>query len=163
MCTRSRSGLLFLCLLALPISSAFAQGKTVLKADREAEEQRIRQLDRQWVAAVSKKDAVSIVQFYAAEARIMPANAPTARGRAAIAEFWRGFLELPGLDFSFEPQVIKVAEAGDLAYDVGTYSLSHGAAQARVQDRGKYLVVWEKVGGEWKAMVDTFNSDLPAR
>jgi uncharacterized protein (TIGR02246 family) len=145
------------------MSSAFAQGKSVPMADREAEERRIRQLDRQWVAAVSEKDAAAVAEFYAPDARIMPANAPAVRGRAAIAEFWKGLLELPGLDFRFEPQVIKVAEAGDVAYDIGTYSLSHGAAQARVQDRGKYLVVWEKVGGQWKAMVDTFSSDLPAR
>jgi ketosteroid isomerase-like protein len=85
-----------------------------------------------------------------------------ARGRAAFAEFWRGTLELPALDFRFEPQAIKVAEAGDLAYDIGTYSLGYGAAEDRVQDRGKYLVVWEKVGGEWKVMVDIDNSDLPA-
>ncbi len=163
MSTRSRSGLPFLCLLALPISGAFAQGKTVPKADRAADEQRIRQLDRQWVAAVSAKDAATIAEFYAPDARIMPANAPAVRGRAAIVEFWKRFLELPGVDLRFEPQVIKVAEAGDLAYDIGTYSLSYGAAQARVQDRGKYLVVWERVSGEWKAMVDTFNSDLPAR
>jgi uncharacterized protein (TIGR02246 family) len=159
----SRSLLLFLCLVGLPTSTVFAQGNTAPKADREAEEQRIRQLDRQWVAAVSKKDVAAIVEFYAPDARIMPANAPTARGRVAIAEVWRDILGLPGVDFRFEPQVIKVAEAADVAYDIGTYSLSHDATGGRVQDRGKYLVVWEKVGGQWKAMVDTFSSDLPTR
>jgi hypothetical protein len=29
-------------------------------------------------------------------------------------------------------------------------------------DTGKYVVVWRKVGGEWKAAADIFNSDLPA-
>jgi uncharacterized protein (TIGR02246 family) len=163
MSTRSRTLPLLLFLFALPANGALAQEKTVPKADREAEEQRIRQLDRQWVAAVSKKDPAAVAEFYAPDARIMPENVPAVRGRAAIVEFWKGFLALPGLELNFEPQVIKVAEAGDLAYDIGTYSLSYGAAQSRVQDRGKYLVVWEKVGGEWKAMVDTFTSDLPAR
>jgi ketosteroid isomerase-like protein len=69
---------------------------------------------------------------------------------------------LPGLSFTFQPQTIKVAHSGDLAYEIGTYSLSYDGDQGRVQDMGKYLVVWEKVDGDWKAMVDTDNSDLPA-
>jgi uncharacterized protein (TIGR02246 family) len=139
-----------------------AQGETVSKADREAEERRIRELGRRWVAAVEKKDVAAISEFYAPEARIMPSNAPTAKGRAAIAEFWKGLLTLPGVSFTFQPQVVKVAEAGDMAYEIGTYSLSFDDPEGRVQDRGKYLVVWEKVNGDWKAMVDIDNSDLPA-
>ena len=29
-------------------------------------------------------------------------------------------------------------------------------------DTGKYVVVWRKIGSEWKAAADIFNSDLPA-
>ena len=30
------------------------------------------------------------------------------------------------------------------------------------EDVGKYVVVWRKVGDEWKAAADIFNSDKPA-
>jgi uncharacterized protein (TIGR02246 family) len=162
MSSQSRSLPLFLSVLALPTTSASAQGKTVSKADREDEEQRIRELDRRWVAAVAKKDAAAISEFYAPEGRIMPSNAPTAKGRVAIAEFWKGLVSLPGVEFSFEPREVKVAEAGDMVYDMGTYFLSYDGPQGRVQDRGKYLVVWERVSGEWKVLVDIDNSDLAA-
>jgi uncharacterized protein (TIGR02246 family) len=162
MSSRSRSLPLFLCLLVLPTTSALAQGKTLSKADREAGERRIRELDGRWVAALAKKDAAAISEFYAPEGRIMPSNAPIVQGRGAIAEFWKGLLALPGVSFDFRPQVVKVAEAGDMAYEVGTYSLSYDDPQGRVQDRGKYVVIWEKIDGDWKAMVDIDNSDLPA-
>ena len=29
-------------------------------------------------------------------------------------------------------------------------------------DTGKYVVVWRKIDGKWKAAADIFNSDLPA-
>jgi len=28
-------------------------------------------------------------------------------------------------------------------------------------DKGKYIVIWKKVDGEWKYYRDIFNSDLP--
>jgi hypothetical protein len=30
-----------------------------------------------------------------------------------------------------------------------------------VRDRGKYVVVWRKVRGDWKVAADIFNSDGP--
>ena len=47
------------------------------------------------------------------------------------------------------------AEGGSLSYT--------GADGKVVNDRGKYLEVWKKVGREWKCSFDAYNSDLPAR
>ena len=49
-----------------------------------------------------------------------------------------------------------------MALDRGTYRLTVAAAGAPQRDIGKYVVVWRKVGGEWKAVADIFNSDLPS-
>jgi ketosteroid isomerase-like protein len=35
----------------------------------------------------------------------------------------------------------------------------NGTAQT---GNGKYVVVWRKIGSEWKVAADIFNSDLPA-
>ena len=57
---------------------------------------------------------------------------------------------------------------GDLARVTSFYaeggSLSYTGADGKVvNDRGKYLEVWKKVGREWKCSFDAYNSDLPAR
>ena len=149
------------CFIAVAVAAAsfaFAQDR---KVDRKAEEQRIRELDRAWVAAVAKKDAAAVAELYAEDGRLMPPNAEAAVGRRAVEETWGQLFKLPGFSLTFEPHHIEVAEAGDMAYDVGTYSLSltPGGGAGRVQDRGKYLVVWQKVGGDWKVKADMFNSN----
>ncbi len=71
-------------------------------------------------------------------------------------------MQTPGFDLTFVPEQIIVSSSGDMALDRGTYRLAvapNGTAQT---DTGKYVVVWRKVGGEWKAAADIFNSDLPA-
>jgi ketosteroid isomerase-like protein len=50
-----------------------------------------------------------------------------------------------------------------MAADIGTYDLSFDGKSGRVQDKGKYVVVWRKIGGEWKAVADIFNTNLKAQ
>ena len=70
-------------------------------------------------------------------------------------------MQTPGFDLTFVPEQIILSSSGDMALDRGTYKLTvapNGTAQT---DTGKYVVVWRKIGGEWKAAADIFNSDLP--
>ena len=92
----------------------------------------------------------------------MPSNTPIAKGHEAVQKTWASLMGLPGFDLTFTPEQIIISSSGDMALDRGTYKLSlapNGKAQT---DTGKYVVVWRKVGGEWKAAADIFNSDLPA-
>ena len=59
---------------------------------------------------------------------------------------------------------VEVARSGDLAYVTGTYELSETDAKGKpMTDKGKYLEVWKKqVDGNWKCVIDMFNSDLPS-
>ncbi len=129
--------------------------------DHHSEEQQIRALIRRWVEAVGRKNAAEIAKFYAPDGRFLVPNAPIAEGHEEIAAMWDVLLQLPNAALSFGPTVIEVAQAGDMAYDLGTYSLNHDGPSGRVDDRGKYVVVWKRVDGEWKAAADILNSDLP--
>lgn len=130
-------------------------------ADVAAEAQAIRDVNAQWLAAVSARDAAATAAIYLPEGRLMPPNAVSALGSAAIAEFYRGIFELPNLSVSWTQDLVEVAESGTLAYDVGPYSLAYDGPSGRVEDRGKYLVVWKKVNGQWRVAAESFNSDLP--
>ncbi|MBV8169180.1 MAG: DUF4440 domain-containing protein [Alphaproteobacteria bacterium] len=142
-------------LACLVSTAAPAQQKT-------SDEQRIRQLDRDWVAKVAAKDLAGTVAFYAKDGVLMAPGAPPAEGTAAITEGWRGILGLPNGSLTFAPTRVTVAKSADLAYEVGTYSLAFDGPKGRVQDQGKYVVVWMKEGRAWKAAADIFNSNLPA-
>ena len=75
---------------------------------------------------------------------------------------WQDFFAKSGFELKIEPAKITVAQAGDLAYELGVYELAFDGEQGPVRDRGKYVVVWKKVDGDWKAAADIFNSDGPA-
>jgi ketosteroid isomerase-like protein len=100
--------------------------------------------------------------MYTEDGAVMPPNAPIGKGRAAIQQTWASMMNTPGFDLTFTPEQIVISESGDLALDRGTYQLAIAPSGKTMNDTGKYVVVWRKVGGEWKAAADIFNSDLPA-
>ena len=128
-----------------------------------ADEQAIRgQVDR-WLQLVKAKDAAGIAALYAEDGAVMPPNAPIGKGRAAIQQTWASMMQTPGFALTFAPEQILVSASGDMALDRGTYSLTIAPDGTTQTDTGKYVVVWRKIGSEWKAVADIFNSDLPAR
>ena len=119
------------------------------------------QVDR-WLQLVKAKDAAAIAGLYAEDGAVMPPNGPIGKGRDAIQKIWASMMGTPGFDLTFTPEQIIVSSSGDMALDRGTYKLAIAPKGTPQSDTGKYVVVWRKVGGEWKAAADIFNSDLPA-
>ena len=143
-------------------SANTVEGNGAAAVDTRQDEQAIRgQVDR-WLQLVKAKDAASIAELYAEDGAVMPPNGPIGKGRAAIQKTWASMMQTPGFDLTFVPEQIIVSSSGDMALDRGTYKLSVAPNGTAMTDTGKYVVVWRKIGGEWKAAADIFNSDLPA-
>ena len=146
-----------ICVGLLMLASALG---TALGAGSE-EEQRLRDLDKQWSNAAASKDAARTAAFYAADGSMLPFNGPIVNGRDKIQEAWAGLMAKPGFSIHFEPTRIVVAKSRDVAFDMGTFELTmsddHGKPATVV---GKYLVAWAKQkDGHWKAEADCFNTD----
>ncbi len=131
------------------------------RVDTRAEANAIRELDRRWQAAVAARDIEATLSFYAPDAVEMPANTPTIVGQEAIRKWFESWLLDPNVSNTFSPEVIEVAASGDLAYDRGTYQFAMDTPEGRVEDVGKYVLIWKKIDGEWKAIADISNSDKP--
>ena len=127
-----------------------------------ADEQAIRGHVDHWLQLVKAKDAAGIAELYAEDGAVMPPNAPVGKGRAAIEQTWASMMRTPGFSLTFVPEQIIVSSSGDMALDRGTYRLAVAPDGTAQTDTGKYVVVWRKIGSEWKAAADIFNSDLPA-
>jgi ketosteroid isomerase-like protein len=128
---------------------------------RAADAQTIRDLDAQWSKTAAAHDVDGTVAYYSDDASVLPPNAPIATNKEAIRAGWAASVG-PGVDFSFQSNKVEVASSGDMAYDVGTYAVSMKDEGNPVTDRGKYVAVWKKQpDGKWKAVADTWNSDLP--
>ncbi len=130
--------------------------------DTGADAQAIRGHVDHWLKLVKAKDAAGIAALYTEDGAVMPPNGPIGKGRAAIQQTWASMMQTPGFDLTFVPEQIILSSSGDMALDRGTYKLNVAPGGTAQTDTGKYVVVWRKVGSEWKAAADIFNSDLPA-
>jgi uncharacterized protein (TIGR02246 family) len=110
-----------------------------------------------FLSAFNSGNAAGVAMMYAEEAKIMPPNSEIVTGREAIQGFWQAVL-----DMGVAKAALKIVEAekhDDTAIEIGLYELS--AANDQVLDKGKYVVIWKKVEGEWKMHRDIWNSNLP--
>jgi len=65
---------------------------------------------------------------------------------------------------SWKASKVEVAKSGELGYIYGTYqdSVQDPKGGPPVRDTGKLVEIWKRQpDGEWKCIVDTYNSDLP--
>ncbi len=99
----------------------------------------------------------SLTAIYTEDAVVMPQGAPLARGADAIRD---GFAALGRMGItSFDLETLEVERAGDMASEMGRYTL-RGIDGSEV-DQGKYLVFWKEVGDTWRMHRGMFNSDSP--
>jgi uncharacterized protein (TIGR02246 family) len=132
------------------------------KTDLRAEAQAIRAQGRKYLEGAKNKDAAAIASVFAKDGVFLYPGMPLVQGQAAVREALTTFMQTPGFSLTFEPTRIEVAQAGDLAYEVGTYRLKMEPPEGRVDETGKYVSVWKKAGDRWEMVVDAPSTDLPA-
>lgn|ERR1043166_2941387 len=136
-----RIALLIAFLPGLP-SPAFAQ-----KAAIEA-------VNAKWVELFNKGDFAGVASLYTTDATALPPGSGMVKGRAAIETMWKGLAEQAG-----DPKIttLDVKPLGSsAAREIGTFSLK-AKGQTPQEITGKYVVVWEKVGRDWKLAIDIWN------
>ena len=116
----------------------------------------IEAMNAQFMAAFSHGDAASVAACYTEDAQLLPPNGETVSGREAIQEAMQGFIDA-GLKIRLE--TTEVEGHGDTAHEVGRATLT--GEDGQMIDQAKYIVIWKRVGDEWKLHRDIFNSNLP--
>ena len=133
---------LVIAIMAGLIAPAFAQ-----KAEIEA-------VNTKWMEFFNKGDFAGVASLYTVDATAFPPGSAMVQGRTAIAAMWKGMAEQVS-----DPKVttLDVKSLGpSAAREIGTFSLkTKGPTPKEVT--GKYVVVWEKVGGDWKLAADIWN------
>jgi ketosteroid isomerase-like protein len=123
----------------------------------------LRDLDAQWSKAAAAKDLEQTIAFYSDDAIVLPPNAASAATKEMVRNIWKDLFAVPGLVIGWKPSKVKLGHNGAMAWVSGGYELTMNDASGKpVNDRGKYLEVWEKQpDGNWKCAADMWNSDLP--
>jgi uncharacterized protein (TIGR02246 family) len=123
--------------------------------------QAIEQVNARFVEAFKAGDAATIASLYTETGRMLPPDATEISGREAIQAEWQSWIDGGFKDLTLEAQ--EVEASGDLAYEIGSFSLQVPAENNdMVTASGNYVVVWKRgAEGSWRLHVDTWN-DAPA-
>jgi len=139
-----RLALLSLC-LALGIAPALAQDKATIE-----------KLNSAWMAAFDKGDAAAVAAMYTEDAYVLPPGGEMVKGRAAIETFWRQAAQQMT---DAKLTIVDLLPLGtEAAREIGTVTLKT-KSQPPQEIAGKYVVVWRKLGGDWKLAADIWNSN----
>ena len=126
------------------------------KAQPPADKATIEKLNDAFVSAFNKGDFAAIGAMYAEDATALPPGGSMVKGRSNIQAFWtqagQGVSDV-------KLTTVDVKTLGpDSAREIGTFSLMTKGQQSQ-QVVGKYVVVWQRVGSDWKLATDIWNMD----
>jgi uncharacterized protein (TIGR02246 family) len=129
----------------------FAAG---LIAPAFAQQAEIEAANAKWIDFFNKGDFAGVASLYTADATAFPPGSGMVKGRAGIEAMWKGMADKVG-----DPKLTTLdvkALGPTAAREIGTFSLkTKGSPPQEVF--GKYVVVWEKVGNDWKLATDIWN------
>jgi uncharacterized protein (TIGR02246 family) len=133
---------LVIAVLAGSVAPAFSQ-----KAEIES-------VNAKWMEFFNKGDFAGIASLYTDDAIALPPGSGMVKGSAAIGAMWKSMAEKVS-----DPKVTVLDVkplSSSAAREIGTFSLkTKGPTPQEVT--GKYVVVWEKIGSDWKLATDIWN------
>jgi uncharacterized protein (TIGR02246 family) len=119
----------------------------------------LQKMTDRYVSALEKGDAATFVSQYKDDAVVLPPDAQMLNGKTEIEKFWKDAAE--GVS-DVKITVTEVKPLGPTtARDIGTFSFKT-KAQPPQNVTGKYVVIWEKVGNDWKNTTDIWNMNPPS-
>ena len=116
----------------------------------------IEKLNDVWTAAFNKGDAAAVAALYTEDAYVLPPGSAMVKGRAAIEAFWRQAAQQMSDAKLTTVDVLPLGRSA--AREIGTVTLKTKSQPPR-EVVGKYVVVWRKIGRDWKLATDIWNTD----
>lgn len=93
----------------------------------------------------------------------MPPNQPIINGKEEYISRWKESAAMGAWEFDLKVQEVKAS--GNLAVERGTFTLgftpNENSPIPAMTDEGNYVVLWEKIDGDWKIVWDAPVSTVP--
>ena len=118
----------------------------------------IGKVNRMFEDAVRAQDPDRIASLYTATAMAFPPDGPIVRGPDGIRQLWASVIKDMGLTEA-ALKTIDLEVHDDMACEVGQATLRlQPAGGQRASVDVKYIVVWQRVGGQWRLHRDIWNA-----
>lgn len=136
-----------------PPSSSVAASKTPLDV-----ESTIRGLTQDFCTAFNTGNYDQVAKLYVSDGVLMVSRRESFQGSKGIERALREFGELGYQNLRFE--TTRVDYSGDMAIEIGRYTVSINLGDTVVTDGGKFMRAWRRLGA-WLIIGDSWNSSLP--
>jgi ketosteroid isomerase-like protein len=129
--------------------------------DIEAEKKKIWEANQDWYRLENENKVDEIFEKYVSDDLVLQVpGMPQFVGREAGYAFMKPFIEDVLISIDGKPAQLEVSASGELAYDLGNSTAMVNSPDGPVEDKQKYLIIWKKIDGNWKAVAGSFSSDL---
>jgi ketosteroid isomerase-like protein len=131
--------------------------------DLAAEAQAVRDRSAEWMKLAQAKDAAGIASGILATNVVTMYDGVINEGSAAAqATSEANNAARPNSTISWVTDEVHVAASGDLAYELGTSTEDADGDGEAAPATGRYVTVWTKADGTWRAVVDAGTTPKPA-
>jgi ketosteroid isomerase-like protein len=113
-----------------------------------------------FVAAFNAGDGATVAtvaSLYTEDAALYPPGGEPVHGRAAIQTFWQGAID-SGMKID-DLHAVEVDAKGDIAGEVGVFTLSVPGEGGVTKVPGRYIVIWKRSGHTWQLHRDIWNTN----
>jgi ketosteroid isomerase-like protein len=117
----------------------------------------IKNFSRAYVGA----DYDKLTDFYSQDGKIFPTGADIIEGHMAIKNRWTLAKGTKILSHKITP--IEISVVDNIAYDYGYYEGTSSKNEVIDSWKGKYVIIWKKVEGDWKIYLDIWNRVDPIK
>jgi uncharacterized protein (TIGR02246 family) len=130
--------------------------------DLAAAEKAIRDADARWLKAAQARDAAAEAAAFAPDGIAYRDHVEPLKGPAAYQAYSeKQYAENPKASTNWTTDTIQVVPSGDLAVQTGTYQLTGLGPKGDIEDKGRFVTVWKKVGTDWKVAHDISVTTMP--
>ena len=151
------------CVALFALTSACSRN---VPSSQNADVAAVRSVEAAWVKDIATKDVDKFASYYSDDASVLLPNEMLITGKDNIRAAFKSMMADPNFALTFQSTRGEASKGGDFVYVIGTYSMTTSSPrdQKPVTDQGKYLTVYKKqADGNWKAVADMVNTDLPAQ
>jgi ketosteroid isomerase-like protein len=110
---------------------------------------------RRFLRLFALNDIAGVAACYTEDAQMLVANMEVIVGRASIQSVFK-FTAVQGHVLEFQTRELDIH--GTTAVEIGSYTRKR--RDGSTFDRGKYMVVWKRVGDTWLIHRDMFSTSL---
>ena len=130
--------------------------------DLDSERVRLLQRDAEWAATVSEgRDLERILSYWTDDAVVLPPGFPAVVGKAALREYVKASLRIPGFKLTWTSSDMAFSPDGNLAYMFGRNAVTMNDQDGKlITTEGRAVTIWRReFDGQWRCVVDIWNAE----